>query len=75
MVGIQNIRPKMMIALDDAGAGGFFVKMVAGDKDYSLTMLLARAEEKTFPSSLFMIPSGYKESQETVTSKMMSGAK
>ncbi len=72
---IENVKPKMMAALDNAGAGGFFVKMVAGDKDYTMTMSLVQAEEKTFPGSLFQIPAGYKQSNETMTQHMLSGAK
>ena len=75
MGSIENVKPKMMVALDNAGAGGFFVKMVAGDKDYSMTMTLNRAEEKSFPASLFEIPAGYTQSHETMMGKMMSGAK
>lgn len=72
---LQNVKPKMMAALENAGAGGFFVKMVAGDKDYSMTMALVQAEEKTFPASLFEIPAGYTKSDETMMSHMLSGAK
>jgi hypothetical protein len=75
MASIQNVKPKMMVALENAGAGGFFVKMTAGDKNYSMTMVLAKAEQKTFPASMFMIPAGYKESNETMMSHMMKGAK
>ncbi len=75
MGSVENVKPKMMVALDNAGAGGFFVKMTSGDKDYSFTMLLTRAEAQSFPASLFQIPSGYKQSQETMMSRMMSGAK
>ncbi len=75
MGSLENVKPKMMVALDNAGAGGFFVKMTSGEKDYSFTMLLTRADAQSFPASMFEIPSGYKESQETMMSRMMSGAK
>jgi hypothetical protein len=75
MGSLENVKPKMMVALDNAGAGGFFVKMTSGDKDYSFTMLLTRADAQSFPASLFEIPSGYAPSRETMMSQMMSGAK
>lgn len=75
MGSLENVKPKMMVALDNAGAGGFFVKMTSGAKDYSFTMLLTRADAQSFPASLFEIPSGYTKSQETMMSHMLSGAK
>jgi Domain of unknown function (DUF4412) len=75
MGSLENVKPKMMVALDNAGAGGFFVKMTSGDKDYSFTMLLTRADAQSFPASMFEIPSGYTKSQETMMSQMMKGAK
>ncbi len=62
----QNVTPAMMKALNDAGCGGFFVKMVSGDKHYSITMQLAKAEKNSFPSSLFKIPAGYTESKNNL---------
>ncbi|MEP6684193.1 MAG: DUF4412 domain-containing protein [Parafilimonas sp.] len=60
----QNVTPGMMKALDDAGCGGFFVKMTAGDgKDYSMTMQLTKADKQSFSSSMFKIPAGYTESK------------
>lgn len=59
----QNITPGMMKALNDAGCAGFFVKMQTGDKNYSMTMSLAKAEKQSFPSSMFKIPNGYTESK------------
>lgn len=75
MGSLENVKPKMMVALDNAGAGGFFVKMTSGAKDYSFTMLLTRADAQSFPASLFEIPSGYTKSDETMMSEMMKGAK
>ncbi|HEY5367623.1 MAG TPA: DUF4412 domain-containing protein [Hanamia sp.] len=62
----QNITPGMMKALNDAGCGGFFVKMTSSDKQYSMTMQLAKAEKQSFPASLFKIPSGYSESKSNL---------
>ncbi len=62
----QNITPGMMKALNDAGCGGFFVKMQSGDKHYSMTMQLAKAEKQSFPASMFKIPSGYSESKSNL---------
>ncbi len=55
MGSVENVKPKMMVALDNAsGAGGFFVKMTSGDKDYTFTMLLTRAGSAAF--SVVAIP-------------------
>ena len=62
----QNVTPAMMKALNDAGCGGIFVKMVTGGKHYSMTMQLTTAEKKSFPSSLFKIPAGYSESKDNL---------
>jgi hypothetical protein len=65
----------MMQALEQAGAGGFFVKMAASGKDYSMSIELAGAEQRSFPSSLFVIPPGYTETNENMMYHMMMGAK
>ena len=71
----QNVTPQMMQALNDAGCGGFFVKMVAGSKDYSMTMQLTKADKQNFAASLFKIPSGYTESKGNLMfGNMMKGA-
>ncbi|MEO7046370.1 MAG: DUF4412 domain-containing protein, partial [Ferruginibacter sp.] len=62
----QNMTPAMMKALNDAGCGGMFVKMTTGDKHYSMTMQLTKAEVQSFPSALFKIPSGYSESKNNL---------
>ena len=62
----QNVTPQMLQALNNAGCEGFFVKMVAGDKNYSMTMQLTKAEKQNFVASLFKIPSGYTESKSNL---------
>ena len=62
----QNITPGMMKALNDAGCGGFLVKMANSSKGYSMTMQLTKADKQTFPSSMFKIPSGYSESKSNL---------
>ena len=70
-----NITPGMMKALNDAGCGGFFVKMQSGDKDYSMTMQLVKADKQSFPASMFKIPNGYTESKSNLMfSNMMQAA-
>jgi len=52
----------MMKALKDAGAEGFFVKMVTREKGKTeplTTMELTKAEKKSLPASLFEVPAGY----------------
>ncbi len=63
---LQNVTPSMMKALDDAGCGGFFVKITSGDKDYSMTMTLTKADKQSFPASMFKIPNGYTESKSNL---------
>jgi len=71
----QNITPGMMKALNDAGCGGFFVKMASSDKHYSMTMQLTKAEKQSFPASMFKIPNGYTESKTNLMfASMMQGA-
>ena len=55
----KNITPKMLDVLDKAGCGGFFVKMDMQSSYISMSMNLITAAHKTFPASLFQIPSGY----------------
>jgi hypothetical protein len=75
MIRVENIQPKMMQALEQAGCGGFFVKINTTAKDYSMSMLLIKAEKKTFPASLFVIPGGYSESEQNVMYHMVPAAK
>jgi hypothetical protein len=52
----------MMKALRDAGAEGFFVKMVTREKGKTeplTTMELTKAEKKSLPASMFEVPAGY----------------
>jgi hypothetical protein len=58
----QNVTPKMMQALEQAGCGGAFVKMDMQAKGFSMDMQLIAAERKTFPASMFQIPAGYTQS-------------
>jgi hypothetical protein len=74
-VSMQNVKPQMLQALDNAGAGGIIVRMDASGKDYSMNMVLIGAEEKDLPASLFEIPSGYADSKQNIIEYMMSGAK
>jgi Domain of unknown function (DUF4412) len=59
----------MMKALRDAGAEGFFVKMVTREKGKTeplTTMELTKAEKKSLPVSLFEIPPGYTKQEGMV---------
>lgn len=52
----------MMKALKDAGAEGFFVKMITREKGKTeplTTMELTKAEKKSLPASMFEVPAGY----------------
>ncbi len=75
MMTSQNIKPRMLQALEKNNAGGYIVKMASSAKDFSMEMLLIKAEPKTFPASLFTIPAGYKLSNENMMYHMMSGVK
>jgi Domain of unknown function (DUF4412) len=74
LVAVSGIKPQMMQALDQAGAGGFFVKMTTAGKDYSMTMMLIHAEEKNNSASLFEIPAGYTKTDENMMQHMMAQA-
>lgn len=62
---VQNVTPKMLQAMDQAGCGGFFVKMQVLSTSMSMVMLLIDAEHKTLPASLFEIPAGYTQANNT----------
>ena len=52
----------MQKALKEAGAEGFFVKMVTREKgktEFLTTMELTKAEKKSLPATLFELPAGY----------------
>jgi len=55
----QNVTPKMMQALEQAGCGGSFVKAQMQSKIISMDMQLIAAERKNFPAAMFQIPPGY----------------
>jgi hypothetical protein len=63
----KNISAKMLEALDNAGCGGYPVKMtmqptgVTSSKDLSISMdmVLITAARRNFPASEFEIPAGY----------------
>jgi len=59
MMTMANVSPAMYRALDNAGCGGLFVKMTMHTKQMTMDMVLITANRKTFPASLFEIPSGY----------------
>jgi hypothetical protein len=72
---LQNVTPAMMKALEAAGCGGFIVKMASdGNKNYSMTMLLTKAEGQTFSAALFKIPAGYTQSNDNLMLANMMGA-
>ena len=59
LMTMQQVTPKMIQALDQAGCGGFFVKMTMQSPQISMTMVLIAAGPQNLPASLFEIPSGY----------------
>jgi hypothetical protein len=75
MTGRDAGTPQMMQALDNAGAAGFIVRLDAGDKNYTMSMVLILAQEKNLPASLFEIPAGYTDSKQNIMESMLSGAK
>ena len=75
LLALASSQAGMLGALNKAGAGGFLVKMTAGDgKDYSMTMELFHAEEKSMPASFFEIPQGYTNSGTSMMQRMFQGA-
>ena len=66
MMASQSVTVKMIQELDNAGCGGQIVKIQSNGKDYSMTMELTKAEKKTLPASLFMIPVGYTKSENNI---------
>lgn len=75
LITMSKITPDMLVALDKAGCTGYIVKMTTGDKEYSMTMELMKAEVKNMPATLFYIPPGYKLSDEGLIGSMFSGMK
>jgi hypothetical protein len=75
LLTLQSSTGGMLGALNNAGAGGFLVKLTSGDKDYTMTMELIKAQQGSFPASLFEIPAGYSnDGMSTVQKLMMSSA-
>jgi Domain of unknown function (DUF4412) len=75
MAGIQTSQTGMMRALENAGGGGVFVKMVVTGKDYTVEEDLIKAEEGHFSADMFRIPSGYTESAGNMFSHMIPPSK
>lgn len=63
MTSLQTTQTGMISALETAGGGGVFVKLVVSGTEYSMEQLLIKAEEKSLPASLFLIPADYSESK------------
>lgn len=57
------VTPGMMVELEQAGCGGFFVKMTMRSKDVAMDMVLETAEKKTFSGDVFAVPAGYKRAR------------
>jgi hypothetical protein len=75
LMTFQSSTGGMQGALNKAGAGGYLVKLTAGDgKEYSMTMLLMKAQQGNFPASLFEIPSGYSNDGMSRVQKLLSGS-
>ncbi|HVS96671.1 MAG TPA: DUF4412 domain-containing protein [Puia sp.] len=75
LISLQSSSGGLLGALNKAGAGGFLVRMTAGNgKDVSMTMQLWKAEQKSFPASLFAIPAGYTDDAKTVAQRLLSGS-
>jgi hypothetical protein len=56
---LQNVTPPMLKALEQAGCDGIFVKMTMQGPNYAMDMLLIKADQQSFPDSMFRIPSDY----------------
>lgn len=56
---LQNVTPKMLQAMDQAGCDGFFVKIAIQSPSYNMNMFLITAKRENFPASMFQIPAGY----------------
>jgi hypothetical protein len=63
MATMQQLTPKMLAALEQAGCPGMFVKMQMQNAAFSMSMLLVGADRKSFPGSLFQIPAGYTQAK------------
>jgi hypothetical protein len=75
LLSFQSSTGGMLGALNKANAGGFLVKMTAGDgKEFSMTMQLMKAQQGSFPASLFEIPGGYSNDGMSTVQKLMSAS-
>jgi hypothetical protein len=74
-MAIHNSTPAMIRALEQVGCGGFLVRMAIQGKDYSSNMVLVKAQQKSFPASLFQVPAGYTEVKQNIFSHMMETKK
>ncbi len=72
MTSLRTVKTGMIRALENAGGEAvFFIKLTASGDDYSMEQLLVKAEEKSFPASLFLIPADYSESESNFISHMI----
>jgi hypothetical protein len=74
-ITVAGIEPKMMTALQQAGCNGMPAKMTVQNKDFSITIQLAKAGQKTMPASMFQIPAGYAQSNENTIYSMVGPGK
>ncbi|HLI92743.1 MAG TPA: DUF4412 domain-containing protein, partial [Puia sp.] len=75
LLTFQSSNGGLLGALNKAGAGGFLVKMTAGDgKDFTMTNQLMKAEQRNFPSALFEIPAGYGNEAASTSQRLLSGS-
>jgi hypothetical protein len=66
MASLQTAHSGMMIAMENAGCSGLFVKLVLTGKDLTVEEILLKAEESQLSADMFRIPSGYSESKENM---------
>lgn len=59
LMSTQHVTISMLQALDQAGCGGWVVKMTMQSESIGMDMVLITATRKTFPASTFEIPAGY----------------
>jgi Domain of unknown function (DUF4412) len=82
LMTVHNVTVRMLDALDQAGCGGFMVKMtmtqaggaaISKDLAISTDMVLITAARRSFPASLFEIPAGYTPSNsQSMFANMMA---
>jgi hypothetical protein len=59
LASTQTVTIAMLQALDQAGCGGWVVKMTMQSDQIDMNMVLITATRKSFPASTFEIPPGY----------------